>query len=115
MRYLKQLLIILSVFLGFWGGFISNGLAQQPQYRLIIKDHQFIPAELEIPAYQKVKIIIENQDATAEEFESYDLRREKIVSGHGKIVIYVGPLKAGKYKFFGEFHPDTAFGFIVVK
>lgn len=115
MRYLKQFFLILSVFLGIWGGFANSGLAQPAEYRLIIKDHHFIPSEIEIPAHQKVKIIIENQDATAEEFESYDLRREKIVAGHGKIMIYVGPLKAGKYKFFGEFHPDTAIGFIIVK
>lgn len=115
MNYFKQAFLILIVFLGIWGGFASRGLAQQPEYRLIIKDHQFLPAELEIPAQQKVKIIIENHDATAEEFESHDLRREKIVAGHGKIVISVGPLKAGTYKFFGEFHPDTAIGYIVVK
>lgn len=115
MLYLKRLFLILAVSLAIMAGFANIGSAQQAQYRLIIKDHQFIPSELEIPAQQKVKIIIENQDATAEEFESYDLRREKMVAGHGKIMIYVGPLKAGTYKFFGEFHPDTAVGFIIVK
>ena len=37
--------------------------AQEPEYRLVIRDHKFEPAELTIPAGKKVKLIIENMDA----------------------------------------------------
>jgi plastocyanin len=116
MTILKQKLLNLFV-LSFvlLGVSASSVLAQTGEYVITIKEHVFLPAELEIPAGQKVKLVIENHDATAEEFESYDLRREKVVAGNGKIVVFVGPLKPGKYKFFGEFHPETAQGFIIVK
>ena len=89
--------------------------ADEAIYIVSIKDHQFFPAELKIPVNSKVKIIVENQDQTAEEFESYDLNREKVVTGNGKIVIFIGPLKPGTYKYFGEFHKDSAQGVIIVE
>ncbi len=90
-------------------------LAADPEYRLVIKDHRFVPTELAVPAGQKVKLVVENQDPTPEEFESYALNREKIVPGNGKIVVFVGPLKPGRYEFFGEFNAKTARGWLVVQ
>ena len=83
-------------------------------YTIVIKENRFNPIELEVPAAVKVKLVIDNQDATAEEFESYDLNREKIIPGKSKGIIFIGPLKKGEYKFFGEFHPGTAQGVIRV-
>jgi hypothetical protein len=89
--------------------------AADADYTLTIKDHKFQPAELTIPAGKKVTIQIVNQDATPEEFESYTLNREKVVAGNSSIKVYVGPLVAGKYPFFGEFNQATAQGVIVAK
>ncbi|WP_309352602.1 cupredoxin domain-containing protein [Parvibaculum sp.] len=96
-------------------GFSGFALADDAGYTLTIKDHQFTPTTLEIPADTKVKLTVKNLDPTAEEFESYDLNREKIVAGNGEITVSIGPLKPGTYKFFGDFHQDTANGTIVVK
>ena len=93
----------------------SSGAADDSGYKIIIKDHRFLPAELSIPANQRVQIRVENQDATAEEFESYDLNREKVVSGNGRITLYIGPLRPGRYRYFGDFHPDTAQGVVVAQ
>jgi len=84
-------------------------------FELSIKDHRFEPSQLRIPVDTKVKIVVRNLDPTPEEFESYELNREKIVSGGSSIIIFVGPLKAGSYPFFGEFNQDTAQGHIVVE
>lgn len=84
-------------------------------YTLTIKDHYFVPETLEIPAYEKVKIYIYNEDPTPEEFESYELNREKIIRGNSKGVIFIGPLEPGTYPFFGEFNMDTAQGQVVAK
>ena len=89
--------------------------AATPEIELIIKDHLFFPATLEIPAGQKVRVRIINQDPTPEEFESFELNREKIVVGNGQTVIFIGPLEPGEYPFFGEFYPKTAQGVVVVK
>jgi plastocyanin len=82
---------------------------------LVIKNHRFSPERLEVPANQKVTIVVANQDATAEEFESKELKREKIIKGNSEAKILVGPLKPGEYKFFGEYHEDTAQGVLVAK
>lgn len=115
MKDLKCHLLGLAIAICFLSGFPAIVFAQFQEYSLKISDHKFDPAQLEIPAGQKVKIMIENHDATAEEFESYDLHREKVVSGHGKIIIYIGPLKPGTYKYFGEYHQGTAQGAVIVK
>ena len=94
---------------------ISPAYASEvPEVRLVIKDHKFTPAELKVPAGQKVKLVIENQDATAEEFESYELNREKVVTGNATITVFVGPLDKGRYPFFGDFHQESAKGVLVV-
>ena len=95
--------------------FPLTSLAEEPVYKIEIKDHKFLPVALSIPAKTKVKILVVNLDPTAEEFESYDLRREKVVSAHGEIIIFIGPLKAGVYGYFGDFHPQTAQGRLVAE
>lgn len=82
---------------------------------LSIKDHQFSPAELKVPAGKKIKLVVSNLDATPEEFESHQLNREKVIAGNAKASIYVGPLTPGRYPFFGEFHENTARGVIVAE
>jgi plastocyanin len=82
---------------------------------LTIKDHQFQPAELTVPSGTKIKLLIENQDATPEEFDSHPLNREKVITGHGTATIYIGPLSPGRYTFTGEFHETTAQGVIVAQ
>jgi len=94
---------------------IAAFAADLPEYKLTIRDHKFAPAELVIPANTKVKLIVVNEDATAEEFESHELNREKVVTGNASINVYVGPLKAGRYPYFGDFHQDTAQGTLVAR
>ena len=89
--------------------------AQEPTYTLTIKDHRFEPSELEVPAGQKIALTVKNDDKTPEEFESTELRREKVVPGGGQVTVYIGPLKPGRYEFFGDFNPKTARGHIVAK
>ena len=62
----------------------------------MIKNHRFEPALLKVPAGQRVKLVVHNQDATPEEFESHGLNREKVVPGGAKATIYIGPLKPGR-------------------
>jgi len=104
--------LILAAALLFAAGAV---LAQDAEMRVVLRDHKFEPAEITVPADKKVKLLIENQDATAEEFESYELNREKVVPAKGTISIFVGPLKPGRYPFFGDFHKDTAQGVLIAK
>lgn len=107
---MKKLFLILTLtFL------TTQAFAAEKEFSIQIKDHKFIPATLEVPANEKFKLIVENLDKTAEEFESADLRKEKIVSGGKKITMIISPLKPGEYSFFGEFHAKTAQGKLIAK
>lgn len=89
--------------------------AATPVIEIEIRDHLFFPAEVLIPADTKVKLLVHNHDPTPEEFESYELNREKVISGNSKAVIFIGPLPPGEYPFFGEFYPKTAQGVVRVE
>lgn len=107
---MRLIIIFLSVLLH------NSALAAEIQeYKISIRNHRFVPAEISIPANTKVKLLVHNEDASVEEFESHELNREKIVAGKSKISVFIGPLKPGRYPFFGEFHMDTAQGTIIVK
>ena len=89
--------------------------ADAETFELVIKDHRFIPDRIEVPAEKKVTLLVRNLDASPEEFESYDLKREKVVKGGQEIRVIVGPLSPGEYKFVGEYHEDTAKGVLVAR
>jgi plastocyanin len=89
--------------------------AEIPNVEITIKNHQFTPAEVKVPAGKKFTLLVKNQDATAEEFESHSLKREKVIAGNSQATIKIGPLKAGSYEFVGEFHEATAKGKIIAE
>ena len=89
--------------------------AADPEFVLVIRDHRFEPAEIRVPANQKIKLVVHNQDATPEEFESHELNREKVIAPGAKATLFIGPLSPGRYPFFGEFHQKTARGFVVAE
>lgn len=93
----------------------APAFAETKSFEITIKDHQFAPDRVEIPANEKVKLLVKNQDPTPEEFESHELKREKVIPGNSQATINVGPLKPGEYTFFGEFNEKTAQGRLVVK
>jgi len=74
---------------------------------IIIKNHQFIPQQLNVPAGQKIKVTVINQDSTAEEFESFDLDREQVVEGNKQIIVFIGPLSPGKYGYWADYHKSS--------
>lgn len=94
---------------------INPVFAGPPVFTLEIKDHLFFPDEITIPVDTKVKLHVKNLDATAEEFESYELNREKVIAGNSEAIIFIGPLDKGVYPFFGEFFPKTAQGKVIVE
>lgn len=111
MRLLHFLVLtVLSV-----GMTANNALAADPEVLLVIRNHKFEPSELTVPAGQRVKLVIHNQDPTPEEFESHSLNREKVLPGGSKVSIYIGPLKPGRYSFYGEYNEASAKGVVVAQ
>ncbi|MCR6651486.1 MAG: cupredoxin domain-containing protein [Cellvibrionaceae bacterium] len=99
----------LCIFLAF------PALAAPSEFNIRIEDHLFIPDVLRVPANQKIRLRVINRDNSSEEFESYQLNREKIIPGKSEAIIFIGPLAPGEYPFFGEFNPATAQGRIIVE
>jgi len=82
---------------------------------LVFHNHRFEPDHVQVPANVKFQLHVKNTDGTADEFESVDLNREKLVAPGQTITVFLGPLAPGQYKFFGDFHQDTAQGVLVAK
>ena len=82
---------------------------------MTFRNHRFEPTRVEVPANVKFRLQVKNADDTADEFESTELNREKLVPPGQTITVFLGPLDPGEYKFFGDFHQDTAKGILVAK
>jgi len=111
---LRPIVLSLSLLLASAGS-APAAAADLPSVTVIIRNHGFTPDKVTIPAGRKVVLVVHNQDLTPEEFESNEFNREKLILGGQTARIYVGPLKAGHYRFFGEFHADTAQGVLVAE
>ena len=94
---------------------IGPAVARADDYVLTIKDHRFTPTELKVPANKRVQITVVNDDPTPEEFESHEMKVEKVIPGKSKATVRIGPLKPGRYPFFGEFHEATAKGTVIAE
>jgi len=110
-RYTMRFVLI-ALLLFMHGAWSKNNIKE---FTLVLENHIFFPKEIVIPANEKVKIVIYNKDDIAEEFDSFDLNRERVIFANKKAAIYVGPLPEGKYEYFGEYHPNSARGFVIVK
>jgi hypothetical protein len=89
--------------------------AEGPSVALTLKDHRFTPSSFTVPADQKIKLTVINQDPATEEFDSHDLKVERIVTPNGRATFTIGPLKPGTYHFMGEFHAATAQGVVTAQ
>ncbi len=98
-------------------GLLSGAPAARAQDSLLLefRQHRFVPARIQVPANVKFRLQVKNNDDTADEFESTDLNREKLVPPGQTVTVFLGPLSPGEYKFFGDFHQDTAQGVMVAK
>jgi hypothetical protein len=94
---------------------LTGGAAPAQEFSLAIRNHRFEPAELRVPANKRVSIVVSNEDATPEEFESSALKVEKVIPGKSKALVRIGPLAPGRYEFIGEFHADTAKGAVIAE
>ena len=89
--------------------------ADPARIELTIKDHKFSPAEIHVPAGKPAVLVVNNEDATAEEIDSPPLKVEKVIAAGKEVTIHLRPLAQGRYSFEGEYHSDTAQGVVVAE
>lgn len=91
------------------------GAADLLTYTVVAKDGRLAPNTLNVPASVRFKIVVRNQGRDAIEFESRQLRKEKVLAPGAESFVVIAPLNPGEYDFFDEFHPETGRGRIIVK
>ena len=82
---------------------------------VVLRDHKFEPSEIHVKANTRTQLLVKNQDDTADEFDSTDLRIEKVIAGGHEGTVRLPSLAPGRYSFVGEFHADTAKGVVVAE
>ena len=109
---MRNLLVLLSLVAA--AAFVPVELRAQ-DFTITIKNHRFTPSELKVPANKRIQLIVVNDDPTPEEFESKEMKVEKVIPGKSKGVVRIGPLAPGRYPFFGEFNEATAKGTVIAE
>ena len=82
---------------------------------LTIENNRFSPEEIKVKAGAPCVLVVTNKDKAPEEFESKELRVEKVIPGGKTMQIRMRALKPGTYPFVGEYHATTAKGRIVAE
>jgi hypothetical protein len=93
----------------------SIAKAELLTYELSMRDGQFTPPQLEVPAGQRFKIVLKNIGQGPAEFESTPLRVEKVLSPGVTSFVVIHPLRPGRYPFFDEFNPQLPEGSILAR
>ena len=90
-------------------------LADDPTYRIDIKDGVITPLTLEVPANTRIRLEITNSGTSPAEFESVQLKKEKVIAGGNSSVMVIRNLEPGSYDFFDDFHLDMPHAKIIAK
>ena len=110
---------VLGLFVSGLSLFFFTSLATEAKdpvtYEITLKGQTFTPSELKVPAGEPFVISVKNENDAPAEFESKDMKFEKIVAGHSKIIVKVKAMPGGTFEFFDEYHEDTARGTVVSK
>lgn len=78
-----------------------------PVFTIKFADGKIDPPVVEVPANRRFKLILQNEGTTPVEFESNELRREKVLGAGTTSFIVIKRLDPGVYEFFDDFHLDT--------
>ena len=77
--------------------------ADLPTFKLEMNDGKLNPARIEVPAGQRIKIEVHNIGKGAAEFESVQLRKEKVLAPGADSFVVIAPLDAGRIQVFRRF------------
>ena len=94
---------------------LAHAAEEMPVVRISARDGTFEPLTVEVPAGKRFKIELSNDGKGPMEFESRDLKQEKVLAAGAKSSIAINALKPGTYTFFDEYRMDAPKGRIVAK
>jgi uncharacterized protein (DUF2141 family) len=101
----------LLVVVGFLTAAASVGAAwaadASAEIPLTVEKRQFRPAEVKVRAGAPFFLVITNNDSAPIEFESKELRVEKVVPAGATVKVRMRALRPGTYPFIDDFHHET--------
>ena len=77
-----------------------------PVFVIEFKDGAISPPVIEVPAGTRFKLELRNTGLSPVEFESIELRKEKVLGPGVTSFIVIRSLDPGEYRFFDDFHLD---------
>ena len=88
--------------------------AEEPTFAIEFKDGSVTPTRIEVPAKTRFRLELKNSGKTAAEFESNEMKKEKVLAPGTTSSLIIRTLDPGEYKFFDDFH-QQAKGVLVAK
>jgi cupredoxin-like protein len=88
--------------------------AEEPTFAIEFKDGTVTPTRIEVPAKTRFRLELKNSGKTAAEFESNEMKKEKVLAPGTTSSLIIRTLDPGEYKFFDDFH-QQARGVLVAK
>jgi hypothetical protein len=94
-----------------WSGTLPGGNAlaagELPAFEIVVRDGVFIPKTIEVPAGQRVRLVLINEGPGPLEFENDEMHIEKVIGPGARSFVVLPKLKPGEYDFVDEFNPIT--------
>lgn len=107
LRLLPHLLFVAALWLGLgWAAPARAQSAALPSWIVTVSDGVFSPKRLEVPAGQRIKLILKNEGPGPLEFENADLHVEKILAAKAESFVVI-KLPPGEHMFVDEFNIAT--------
>jgi hypothetical protein len=88
--------------------------AEEPTFAIEFKDGSVTPTRIEVPAKTRFRLELKNSGKTAAEFESNEMKKEKVLAPGTTSSLIIRTLDPGEYSFFDDFH-QQAKGVLVAK
>jgi hypothetical protein len=88
---------------------------EEPVFTIEFKDGTVVPQRLEVPANRRFQLNLVNAGDTPAEFESNELRKEKILAPKTTSILVFRTLDPGEYPFTDDFHPDAPKAVLIAK
>jgi uncharacterized protein (DUF58 family) len=88
---------------------------EEPVFTIEFKDGKVTPQRLEVPANRRFQLNLVNNGDTPAEFESNELRKEKVLAPKTTSILVFRTLDPGEYPFFDDFHPDAPQAVLMAK
>jgi len=88
---------------------------EDPVFVIEFADGAITPQAVEVPAGRPFKLELRNTGASPVEFESLELRKEKVLGPGVTSFIVIRRLAPGEYRFFDDFHPGFAPALLIAR